>query len=95
MTTKNVHLVLFGYIILFYTQLAASAATNGDKLTRVLSELEALKPKVSTCEERLTIVEVHKNDNTLRASTNEQRLAHMEERLLVAERKLRITEKYL
>ncbi|XP_060589559.1 uncharacterized protein LOC132744793 [Ruditapes philippinarum] len=93
MTIKNVHLVLFGYIILFNTHLAAAdAATNGDTLTRVLSELEELKANVSTCEERLMVVEDHKNDNTLKASTNEQRLAHMEEMLLAAERKIRITE---
>ncbi|XP_060591374.1 uncharacterized protein LOC132746285 [Ruditapes philippinarum] len=90
MEIRHVHLVCVGYIILFHTLLIAAASTNGDTLKIVLSELEDLKMKVNTCEERLVI-----QDNKLMAATNEQRLlvANMEERLLAAEENLKTTEK--
>ncbi|XP_060591373.1 uncharacterized protein LOC132746284 [Ruditapes philippinarum] len=88
MEIRHVHLVFVGYIIWFHTLLTAAASTNGDTLKIVLSELEDLKMKVNTCEERLVI-----NDNKLMAVTNEQRLlvANMEERLLAAEENLKTT----
>jgi hypothetical protein len=68
--------------------LIAAASTNGDTLKMVVSELEDLKMKVNTCEERLGI-----QDNKLMAANNEQRLqvAYLEERLLAAEESLKTT----
>jgi hypothetical protein len=88
MEIRHVYLVFVGYIIWFHTLLTAARSTNGDTLKMVLSELEDLKTKVNTCEERLVI-----NDHKLMAVTNEQRLlvANMEERLLAAEENLKTT----
>ncbi|XP_053378356.1 uncharacterized protein LOC123524627 [Mercenaria mercenaria] len=89
------HIMLVGYILLFYTFNAAADAASEDFFNHVLSELSSLKVKVSECEEGLSKLHVKVSTNKFKAAEiYERRFAEMEDRLFTVERKLKTTEEF-